>query len=308
MLAPSNSRADDGLDWDSQARDWPGSEVSRFVEAGEHRWHVQEFGDPGAPSLLMVHGTGASGHSMQPLAAALGDSLRVVNIDLPGHGFTRPIAGRGDNRALSLAGMAAALGTLLRALGFAPQFAVGHSAGTAIALQMTLDGRIAPERIFGINSALEPIAGDAFLSPIARMLHATPFSARFFSWQARVGGTDNLLRATGSAITPESRRCYAALFGSAVHVGGALAMMANWRLQPLQEALPRIDVPVTLMATEDDPMVPAGVSRRAALRLPRGEHVSLGSGGHLVHETAPASVAGTILARLEQPDRQEAAQ
>ncbi len=57
-------------DWAVEGRDWPHREASRFVEAAGLRWHVQEFGSPDAPTLLLLHGTGAATHSVARAGAA----------------------------------------------------------------------------------------------------------------------------------------------------------------------------------------------------------------------------------------------
>ena len=45
---------------------------------------------------------------------------------------------------------------LLERLGAAPEIAVGHSAGAAVALRMALDGGMRPRHIVGLNAALLP--------------------------------------------------------------------------------------------------------------------------------------------------------
>ena len=55
---------------------WPRlaeSESSRFVEAADLRWHVQQMG--AGPVLLLLHGTGASTHSWRALAPDYGAKL-----------------------------------------------------------------------------------------------------------------------------------------------------------------------------------------------------------------------------------------
>ena len=122
------------LSWDVEGRDWPNREVSDFPLAGGLRWHVQRSGC--GPSMLLLHGTGASTHSFRDLLPALGEHFDVLAPDLPGHGFTaRP----DDPQAMSLPGMAAALKELLRTLGVAPRIVVGHSAGAALLLRLALD-------------------------------------------------------------------------------------------------------------------------------------------------------------------------
>ena len=64
-----------GLDWERDGANWPLRQHSRFVQTPRLRWHVQyaPHADAQAPSVLLLHGTGASTHSWRdvfPLLAA----------------------------------------------------------------------------------------------------------------------------------------------------------------------------------------------------------------------------------------------
>ena len=98
----------DQLNFETDGRDWPHRQASRFVEAGGLKWHVQIMG--AGPPLLLVHGTGASTHSWRDLMPLLAERYRVVAPDLPGHGFTQMPA---SSEGLSLPGMAAGVASLL---------------------------------------------------------------------------------------------------------------------------------------------------------------------------------------------------
>src|SRR5262249_42884942 len=141
------------LRWESDGRDWPNREASRFVHAAGMTWHVQEMGR--GPVLLLLHGTGASTHSWRSLAPMLAARFRVVAVGLPGHGFTQSP----PREFLSLYGMGLAVHALLRKLVTAPAVVVGHSAGAAVAVRMAIDGHIAPAVIVGLNAALLPLRG-----------------------------------------------------------------------------------------------------------------------------------------------------
>ncbi len=286
-------------DWNTDGVAWPHRGASRFVTAGNIAWHVQIVGGENAPVFLLLHGTGAASHSFRGLMPLLAERFRVVVPDLPGHGFTR--GARGVD--LTLPGMARAVRRLLEALRIKPAYAAGHSAGTAILLQMAFDGSIAPKRIFGFNSALEPIQGNAFLSPIAKMLFLNPLTSRVVSLQARLGNiASTLLRATGSQIDEEGRACYAMLLRHPAHVNGAVGMMAGWELAPLQKRFGELKIPVTLIAAADDPMVPIRVSREAASLMPLGRLEAVARGGHLMHEVAPDEMAAMIAGETDGRD------
>ncbi len=282
------------LQWDRDGRDWPLREASRFVQAAGMRWHVQQMGS--GPVALLVHGTGAATHSWRGLAPLLARQFTVVAPDLPGHGFTERPAARG----LSLPGMAEGLAALLRALGVAPQVAVGHSAGAAILCRMALDGAIAPRLLVSLNGALLPLGGmpGKVFSPLAKLLAATPLVPRVFSWRASDrAAVERLIRSTGSTLDPEGTGFYARLVRNPGHVGATLAMMAGWDLRPLERDLPRLAAPLVLVVGADDRTVPPSEARRAGALLPTADVVTLPGLGHLAHEERPDTVAALIVER-----------
>lgn len=289
------------LDWDIDGRDWPQREASRFVSAGGLRWHVQMLDHQGAAetsTVVLVHGTGASTHSWRSLAPLLARHARVVAMDLPGHAFTEMPAAR---EAMSLPGMARALGVLLLELGVRPELVAGHSAGAAILARMCLDRSIAPRALVSLNGALLPLRGlhGPLFSPIAKLLAMSPIVPRLFAWGASDRAVvERLLRGTGSRIEPEGIELYARLTACEAHAAAALAMMANWDLIPLERDLPRLSVPVELVAAGND----TTISPEDALRvrdLVAGAHVTYLRGlGHLAHEENASEIAPILLRHL----------
>ena len=80
---------DDGApQWERDGADWPHRERSRFVDAAGLHWHVQQWpahegvAAP-APTVLLLHGTGAATHSWRGLAPLLTEHAEVIAIDLP---------------------------------------------------------------------------------------------------------------------------------------------------------------------------------------------------------------------------------
>lgn len=278
--------------------DWPHRDASRFVEVGEQRWHLQRMGS--GPCLLLVHGTGASCHSWAGLMPLLANEFDVLAPDLPGHGLSEIAPASG----MSLPGMAALLGELLAALEFAPVLAIGHSAGAAILARMCLDGLIEPRALVSVNGALLALPGltGRFFSGSARLLAAIPALP---SWVAGIGGrrafTERLIEGTGSALAPEGVERYRRLVGHPPHVAAALKMMANWDLEALEADLDRLQLPVHLVACENDHTVPPSQSEVLARRLPHAELHRLAGLGHLGHEESPRLLAALVTEIFSPP-------
>lgn len=297
------------LDWQRDGPGWPHHEHSRFVLAGGLHWHTQWFDGPGAdaPCALLLHGTGASTHSWRTLAPLLARRCRVLTLDLPGHAFTgRPPGGMGAPQ-FSLPGMARAVHSLLKALGCTPDLVVGHSAGAAIGIRMCLDGLIAPRLVVGINAALLPPAGLAgpLFAPAAKLLAAAPWVPRLFAWHAHEPAVlQRLLQGTGSVLDADTAALYRQLVGCPEHAAGALGMMANWDLQTFARDLPRLQVPLLLLAASQDRTVPPAQAQEVLARLSpaaQARVVDLPGLGHLAHEEQPALVASHILSALGEP-------
>lgn len=281
------------LAWSRDGRDWPHREASAFVEAAGIRWHVQRLGPQGAAPLLLIHGTGAATHSWRDLAPLFATDFHVIAPDLPGHGFTQAP----PSHRLSLSGMAADLGQLLRVLDVQPDVVVGHSAGAAILARMCLNRQIAPRLLVSLNGAFMPFGGAAnhLFSPLAKLMVLNPLVPRMFAWQASQPGTvERLIRSTGSVLDARGVALYRRLVCSPTHVGTALRMMANWELEPLVRALPGLQPQLVLVAADDDRSISPEVATRVRAILPRAI-IERMPGGHLVHEEKPRLIADLVM-------------
>jgi magnesium chelatase accessory protein len=278
--------------------DWPFKAQSSLIQSGRHRFWVADSGPRDAPTLLLLHGTGASLHSFRRTIPGLSETYRVITPDLPGHGLSaKGFAGR-----LGLDAMAQDLWTLSDTLQIQPQAIIGHSAGAAIGLRMA-ELRPVPH-IIALNAALGEFDGAAaFLFPIiAKGLATLPFAATAITaFFGRPGTVERILTGTGSPLDAEGRAQYLRLVRDPDHVTGALGMMADWRLQPLLNRLPETKTKVTLIASEGDRAVPPQVSIDAAKRIPGAKLHLLPKLGHLAHEETEDGLSALIVDSLGQP-------
>lgn len=281
------------LDWERDGPTWPNADLSRFVEAGGIRWHVQMAGS--GPVLLLVHGTAASTHSWRALIRPLAARFTVVALDLPGHGFTSSLAAAAG---FSLPAMAAAIGELMRVLGLAPALAAGHSAGAAILARMALDGHLAPSAIVSFNGAFLPFGGWAgqLFAPIARLIALSPFVPSMLAARgADPTAVRRLIGGTGSRLDDEGIALYGRLMRDTRHVRGAISMMANWDLAPLASDLPRLPCPLNLVVGDRDRSIPPHQARVVGRLAPQASVVVQPGLGHLSHEERPDEAVAIIL-------------
>ncbi len=281
--------------WPTDGKDWPLAEASQFIKAGGVHWHVQISGlqTPDAPVLLLLHGTAASTHSWRDLTPLLSPYFTIVAPDLPGHGFSSRL-GRPSPVAV-----ATAVAALTDSLGLAPALTIGHSAGAALALTMADKHLARPHAIIGLGGALLPFPGMAgkLFPAMARMLFVNPFMPELFAMRARSPGEVGrfLASSTGSQIDARGVALYERLMRSSGHVGGALALMANWDLEPLEAALPSLNLPILLAHGQNDSTIPPSVATKVAARLPNARPLILPGLGHLAHEEDPDTHAKLIL-------------
>lgn len=282
-----------GMQWALHQAAWPLAQHSRFVPAGGYDWHVQVLGE--GPCMLLLHGTGSGNFSWRGMLPALARHYTVLAPDLPGHAFTS----RGPQARLSLPDMSAGLRALLRELKLQPRVVVGHSAGAAIAAHMALhEPGLAETALIGLNPAWLPLPGSAawLFGPAAKVVALNPLSAWAFARLAsRPGAVAQLIRGTGSTLDAQGLDLYTRVLSDSGHLHGVLTMMAQWRLQPLSDALPRLRHPVFMDIGARDQAVPPQLAEEARQRMPQAV-VRLREGlGHLAHEEDPEGTVQQIL-------------
>jgi magnesium chelatase accessory protein len=271
--------------------DWPNRALSHQTSAGGLGWHVQRGG--AGPKCLLIHGTGASTHSWGGLLPLLTSRFECLAPDLPGHGFSDALG----RQAPSLPRMSMSLAALLEAENFKPEIVIGHSAGAALAINLALEGAIAPRVIVGLNAALLPYDGwlAPMAQPLAKMFSAlSPVQALLASRARRAGTVERLIASTGSRLDAQGIAYYRQLLGRDTHVEATLKMMANWDLVPLMAALPRLATPVCLVVGESDHTISPEQATTVREALPLARVIRLPDLGHLAHEERPAAAFDAI--------------
>ena len=282
------------MDWEANRKTWPHAGHSRFVTVHGQAWHVQTFGH--GPTLLLLHGTGASTHTWRDLVLTLAKHHTVICPDLPGHAFSY----WNTDKSNSLGHMASGLTALLEHLNVWPSVVIGHSAGAAVGAQLILKhARDAKTALIGLNPAWLPLPGLAswLFPPAAKLLAINPLSGVLFaSRAAKPAFVRNLLQSTGSDLDDAALSYYQRLLQTPAHVRGVLAMMAAWRLNRLSQQLPLLQGPVFMLLGENDRTIPASLGAASLKLMPKATSRTFAGLGHLAHEEAPEAVCQQILA------------
>ena len=262
------------------------------------------LGGESGPVLLLLHGTGCTAESWLQLGEILAHDFRIVAPDLPGHGGSEK-RGRGS---FSPQRMAMALAGLLAELGLEADYIVGHSAGAAIAVEGLVSGELSAKRLVALNPALRPFKGLQGLafSGSAKLLSLLPVVPELIAGRGRDrSAVARLLRDVGSELPPEALARYAKVFGDPEHIRAVLMMMAEWDLDRIAAAWPRLETTTLLLGGRQDRAVPAWQVRQFAEQLPGSRCEFVEDGGHLLHEEQPEAIAARIRAFLTDESVEE---
>lgn len=294
--------------------DWPYRDLSEFVSVGSLTWHVQRHKGPNdlSPTLVLLHGTGASTHTWSELIPAFTSFAAVVNPDLPGHGFTE-----GANLAsLTLPAMARDLHALVLELKLKGDIVViGHSAGAPLAIEWALnygENSRLPFRIthiVGLNPSLVPPPAlyTTLLGPmVAPIATSSPMTHFLSALSAKTGLVNQLLDSTQSQVPETHRRHYQFLFSRASHVRGAMGFMAGADLPSLLARGHTLRMPSTFLLGAQDSWVREEPLRAVIAKSFPSSRVITWQGGHLLHEEQPRHVAQLIQTIVSPPSAGEA--
>lgn len=140
--------------------------------------HVVIDGNPAAPPLLLIHGSGATGSTWAPVVPSLATRHRVITIDLPGCGRSEPAS------TYAVPQQADRTAAVLDELGVRNPKVVGHSSGGYVATALVERRPDLVGELVLVGTGPSPAA----LLPepaILRMLAAPPFGP--LVWRIRTG-------------------------------------------------------------------------------------------------------------------------
>lgn len=243
--------------------------VDEFVPIGGMTIRVRRAGQ--GPPLLLINGIGAAIELLEPLTSRLGDR-EIITFDLPGTGrSTLP------RRPMRMGQIAAVVGELIDALGYARVDVLGYSFGGAVAQELAFREPSKVGRLLLCATTPGLPAVPPRLSVIAMML--TP--ARYYS---RGLGAFIVPRIAGGRTARDHTTLFAGLTQRQQHppslVGYTLQMSAitGWSSHRF---LTRIAAETLVLHGDDDPVAPLINARWMACRIPNARLRVLSGCGHL---------------------------
>jgi len=277
------------------------SAASRYVDLpGNVRLHYRDQGaiDPAAPTLLLIHGFSASLHTWEPWVARLGDTYRIVSLDLPGHGLTSAPAGY----QASIEAYSDLIETFARAQNLSRFIIAGSSMGGNAAWRYALAH---PERVESLilvgasgwedtrYSDSEPTVFKLLRSPAGPLLMQLD-NTRFIRQGLEASFYDPAF--VDDAMVTR----YAELARAPGHRDILLQMSTGRRVYATPEMLaPLAAMPVLVLQGDTDRLVPAEHGRNFANAISSSTLVMYENVGHIPHEEIADRSAADVRAFID---------
>jgi pimeloyl-ACP methyl ester carboxylesterase len=260
------------------------------------RLSLSRHGQPGAPTVLLLHGFPTSSYLWHDVARDLGREHDVLACDLVGMGRSE----RPARSNYGLAEQARYMLGLLDSLGVARAVVAGHDLGGAVAVHMA---SAAPDRVRGLVLIDSPLHADAWATPAVFPLLLPGLGDAYAAAVRRAPSLARsiLARALGTPPDPAlSGREVAGYLQPLLSSDGARGLLRFARSVDLVSTESawdtlRVAAPPTLvMWGENDHLHSLAYGRRIAAECPGAAWVPVADAGHLLPQQRPERVAEEI--------------
>jgi len=295
------SARDLGLDVPARVR-----YVSRNVVVNGLRFAALEWGEPGAPDVLLLHGGNQTAHSWDLVSLILAGRFHVVAYDQRGHGDSEwPRDGDSSTEA-----MAADAAEVVRQLGLRRPTVMGHSMGGLVTMTLLLAHPDIAERAVlvdvgpeiaeeGTRQIMEFVRNTAEFDSldefVDRVTAYDPYRSR--EHITRTARYNLMRRVDGKYVSKHDQR------RRLLRVG---AMEAPRR--PSLDDVRAITCPVLVVRGGDSHVLAPDAAERFAAALPDGRLVTVPDCGHNVHSQNTPGFLEAVLPFLVPPAAQGAKQ
>src|SRR3954454_2639481 len=270
--------------------------------------HYCELGD--GPTILFIHGLGASWQSWLEQMPEFSRDHRVVAMDLPGFGFSEM-----PGEDISIESYASWTASLMDRLGLESAAVVGNSMGGFIGAELAIKSPERVQRLAVVSAAIfwQDRRRAQPLVQLARLTDA--MAARALSRTTDDIATRRRLRnwALASAgfryphlISPELAH---EMVRSARRTDGFLPALEALADYPLEEELPKISCPTLIVWGAHDTLVPVKDAERMEDLIPDSRRVVFERTGHVAMLEPPERCNKLLREFLdEQPEQREGAE
>ncbi len=261
---------------------------SQFIMIDGIEFHYKTSGD-GDPTLILLHGFGASTYSWEKVIDPLSSYGTVIAYDRPAFGLTeRPLQWKRNN-PYSTQAQVDQLIKLMDAFEIDQAILVGNSAGGRISFETALQH---PERVRAIIAVDAAVYSEgrtsSWIKPLLRtpqMRHLGPLIAR----RIQENGDEIIRRAwhDPSLITEDVYIGYREPLQIADWDRALWELSAAPGIKDLAGRISGVEHPTLVITGDDDRIVPTDLSIKLAADLPNANLAVLPNCGHVPQEECP---------------------
>lgn len=233
-----------------------------------------EAEDSSFPPFILIHGAGGSHLHFPPELRRL-NGYQIAAIDLPGHGKSEGIGSQ------SVSDYVQSVQNFMDATNLPAAIIIGHSMGSAIALQLALN---APERVL----ALVILGGGSRLRVAPSILENTANEATFPL------AVKNITEASfGSEASPRLKELATKRMSETrpTVLYGDFIACNNF---DISETLSKIEKPTLILCGTEDKMTPPKYSKLLHEQIPNSELTLIEGAGHMFMLEKPHEVAEAV--------------
>lgn len=259
---------------------------SRYLGDSAPRLHLLEWGQDGAPPVVLLHGAAQHAGVWEPVASQL-PGFRLVAPDARGHGRSDPASDYGVEAYVS------DLGRVVQALD-RPVALVGHSTGALVAMQFA--SRF-PARVWAAAFLdIDPRPPDSQRERLREAGSRPP--RRFASFREVVAGIERITPGVAPAIARRlAETGYEEVEPGAYQQRLDARTLADYPQFDNWSILPAITCPALVGRGEESTVSSQNAAEEAARLLPRGRLEML-PGAHQLHLQYPERLADVLAAFL----------
>jgi pimeloyl-ACP methyl ester carboxylesterase len=262
--------------------------ASRYMDMPDGvRVHYRDQGNPNGPPVVMVHGFAASLQAWEPWVARLGDTYRIVTLDLPGHGLTRAP----DGYVASLDGNADLVNAVADRLHLGPYVLAGNSMGGAVAWNTVLRHPDRVKALVLVDAAGWPSeAKHQGPPPVVFALLGNPIGrAMLRNIDTRPMAESGLKAAyhDPKLVTAALVDRYVDLSRAPGHRDILLRMQPSSAHPVTAQSFKAITIPTLVMHGEADALIPSADGRAFAAAIPGAVLITYQGVGHVPMEQIP---------------------
>lgn len=254
--------------------------MEHFADIKGVHLHYTDTGNARGLPVVLMHGWGCTAETVASIAAAIGDTRRVISVDLPGHGKSGEPPLLPDGRPWGVEEFADCVETLIDTLGLKRPALIGHSYGGRVSI--VIGSRRDVEKIVLVDSAgIKPRRGPSYYWKVYR------FKALKRLLPLAVGK-----RRAAEMI--ERRRARA---GSADYRQASPVMrmvMSRSVNQDLRHLMPLIKAPTLLIWGENDTATPLRDGQIMERLIPDAGLVTFKGAGHYSFLDSPGQFRAVI--------------